>query len=87
MKITITKTQEVKTEINLNPHNFTLSWGTQRDTDSTYFAVCYKGEEIATGHLNNRTNFAHLTMNEGNEENEELENYLTAAIENRTLRT
>ena len=86
MTIEITKTVVVKEEI--NKEELKVSRGQAKDIDSVNLTVEYKGEEIAEGHLNNRTNFAHITINEGlmNEEDEcDLIDYLVDGIENRTI--
>tara|TARA_R110001592_G_C12559286_1_gene690988 strand:- start:167 stop:442 length:276 start_codon:yes stop_codon:yes gene_type:complete len=89
MTIKITKTIEVKTEKKLNLDNIWVARRNTRDIDSINLDVYYDNEEIGYGHLNNRTNFAHITINENllNEEDEcELIDYLVDGIENRTIR-
>lgn len=80
MKITVTKTVTVKE--NVNTENLKVFRTGSRDIDSTNLELFYNDIEIGYGHLNNRTNFAHITLNE---ENQELEDYLVEGIENRTI--
>ena len=54
-----------------------------RDSDSTKFEIFNKGVEVAYGHLNNRSNFAHVTLTNGDDS--ELEDCLVAAIEDRII--
>lgn len=80
MKITITKQVTESVDVNLN--NLKVVRTNSRDIDSTNLVIYYNDVEIGTGHINNRTNFAHITLNE---DNQELEDYLVEAIENRTI--
>jgi hypothetical protein len=88
MKITRTKTIEEKTEEKLNLNNIQVVRSNSRDIDSINLDVYYNLEEIGYGHLNNKTNFAHITINENllNEKDEcDLIDYLVDGIENRTI--
>jgi hypothetical protein len=88
MTITRTKTIEVKTEEKLNLNNIQVVRSNSRDIDSINLDVYYNLEEIGYGHLNNKTNFAHITINENllNEKDEcDLIDYLVDGIENRTI--
>ena len=72
----------------MNFDNLKVTLTTSRDVDSTNLEIHYNDEEIGYGHLNNRTNFAHVTINEGllPEENEcDLIDYLVDGIEARTI--
>ena len=80
MDITIEKTITVEEKVDTN--KLKVMMGGQKDIDSTNLEVYYDDVEIASGHLNNKTNFAHITMNE---DNQDLEDYLLDAIENRTI--
>jgi hypothetical protein len=86
MKILITKQVQVNEEVNLQNIKVTLT--NSKDIDSTNFEIHYNEKEIGYGHLNNRTNFAHATINEGlfSEEDEcDLIDYLVDGVEARTL--
>lgn len=88
MTITKTKTIKVKTEEKLNLNNISVVRANSRDIDSINLDVYYNNEEIGYGHLNNRTNFAHITINDNllNEEDEcDLVDYLVDGIEHRTI--
>ena len=88
MTITRTKTIEVKTEEKLNLDNIWVARRNTRDADSVNINVYYDNEKIGYGHLNNMTNFAHITINKNllNEEDEcDLIDYLFNGIENRTI--
>jgi hypothetical protein len=80
MKITVTKTVTVKE--NVNTENLKVVRTGSRDIDSIHLELFYNDIEIGYGHLNNRTNFAHITLNE---DNQELEDYLVNSIENKTI--
>ena len=45
----------------------------------------HRRENIGFGSYNRKTNFAHITLNEENEENIDLEQYIVDSIENRTI--
>ncbi len=86
MRITINKT--VKSQEELNFKNLKVVRTNSKDIDSTNLEIFHKEQEIGYGQLNNRTNFAHVTINEDlfNQENEsELVDYLVDGIENRTI--
>lgn len=86
MKLTITKTVTVQEEVNLK--NLKVIRTNSKDIDSTNLEILHNEEEIGYGHLNNKTNFAHVTINEGlfSEEDEcYLEGYLVDGIENRNI--
>lgn len=54
----------------------------QIDIDSTNFDI-YEGEDkIGYGHLNNSTNFVHITLHE---QDDAVKKYLVDAIKNRTI--
>lgn len=82
----ITETVKIKNELNLNLLNVVRT--NARDVDSTNLDVHYKGVQIGYGHLNNKTNFAHITIDEGllNEVDEcDLIDYLVDGIESRSI--
>ena len=80
MEITIVKTVVEKVEINVDDLRVVRT--TSRDIDSTNILIHYGDFGLGYGHINNRTNWAHITLNE---DNQELEDYLVDAIENRTI--
>ena len=92
MTITINKTVKLQEELNLK--NLKVVRTNSIDIDSTNLEIFYNQQEIGFGQLNNKTNFAHVTINEDlfnegdlfKEENEsELVDYLVDGIENRTI--
>tara|TARA_R110002167_G_scaffold20516_1_gene75297 strand:- start:1638 stop:1904 length:267 start_codon:yes stop_codon:yes gene_type:complete len=86
MTISITKT--VKVEEKLNFKNLKVIRTNLKDIDSTNLEIYYNNEQIGYGHLNNRTNFAHININDNllKEEDEcDLIDYLTDGIENSTI--
>lgn len=82
MEITIKKTVEIYVKEELDANELKVVLGFWRDVDSQKFNVYYKGVEIASGHLNTKTNFAHVTMKKYDAE---IEDYLVDGIENRTI--
>ena len=80
MTITITKT--VTVEEKLNVENLKVVRTNSKDIDSINLEIYYNDEEIGYGCLNNRTNFAHINLNEYNQD---LEDYLVDGIENRNI--
>jgi hypothetical protein len=80
MKITVTKT--VRVEEDLKVENLTVVNAGLKDADSVNIEIYYKDVEIGHGHLNIRTNWAHVTLNE---DNPELEDFLVESIEDRTI--
>lgn len=57
-----------------------------RDIDSVNIDITVLGKEIGYGHINNRTNFAHVTLEPYiNELLPELEHELVEAIESRAI--
>lgn len=80
MELTITKTVTERVEIDVK--NLKVIRTTSRDIDSTNILIHYGDIGIGCGHINNRTNLAHITLNE---DDQELEDYLVDAIENRTI--
>jgi hypothetical protein len=80
MKIEITKT--VTEVIEVNTDNLKVIRTKSRDIDSTNIVIYYNEEEIGSGHINNRSNWAHITLEK---DNQELEDYLVESIENRTI--
>ena len=80
MKTTITKT--VTEDVEIDVRNLKVIRTTSRDIDSTNILIHYGDYEIGHGHINNRTNWAHVTLNE---DNQELEDYLVDIIENRAI--
>ena len=82
MTITITKTVTVEEKVNVKVEDLKVVRTNSRDVDSTNLEIYYEEKEIGYGHLNNRTNFAHITLNE---DNQDLEDYLVDGIENRTI--
>ena len=86
MKLTITKTVTVEERVNVKDLKVVRT--NSRDIDSTNLEIYYEEKEIGYGHLNNRTNLAHITINEGlliEEDECELIDYLVDGIENRTI--
>jgi len=89
MEILTTKQIQVKEAVNLL-RNIKVNMTNSRDVDSTNFEIHYNETQIGHGHLNNKTNFAHVTINEGlfSEEDEcELIDYLVDGIEGGTINT
>ena len=80
MTITIEKTVTVEEKVNFE--NLRVVKTNSKDIDSTNLEIYYNDVEIGYGHLNNRTNFAHITLNEYNQD---LEDYLVDGIENRDI--
>ena len=66
----------------INRSNLSCIIQHQRDINSNYIEIYYNNTSIAEGHLNNKTNWAHLTVKF---EVEELENYLIEAVEQRKI--
>ncbi len=86
MEILRKKIIEVKEKLNLN--KIQVVKANSRDIDSINLDVYYDLEEVGFGHLNNTTNFAHITINEGllSEIDEcDLVDYLINGIEQRTI--
>ena len=81
MNITLQKTVSVTNPF--RPTNLKLLMGGQKDVDSTNFEIYYNDIEIAFGHLNHKSNWAHVTMISS--DNEELEDCLVELIENRKI--
>ena len=73
---------KVEVKVNVNVEDLKVIRTNSRDIDSTNLEIYYNDTEIGYGHLNNRTNFAHITLNE---DNQDLEDYLVEAIENETI--
>ncbi len=80
MKITIKKTVMVEEKVKFE--NLKVLRANSKDIDSTNLEIYYNDVEIGYGHLNNRTNFAQITLNEYNQD---LEDYLVNRIENRDI--
>lgn len=80
MKIEITKTVTVTETV--NPEKLAVIRTTQKDIESDRFNIEYDGVEIGHGHLNNRSNWAHIRLDA---DNESLEDYLVQAIESRQI--
>ena len=80
MTITIEKTVTVEEKVNFE--NLRVVKTNSKEIDSTNLEIYYNDVEIGYGHLNNRTNFAHITLNEYNQD---LEDYLVDGIENRDI--
>jgi len=79
-QITINKQVQLTEEVNVK--KLSVNMGKARDIDSQNLVVYYDGEIIGYGHLNNRTNMAHITLDEPNDE---LEDIIVNGIENRTI--
>jgi hypothetical protein len=79
-QITINKQVQLTEEVNVK--KLSVNMGNSRDIDSRNLVVYYDGEIIGYGHLNNRTNMAHITLDEPNDE---LEDIIVNGIENRTI--
>ena len=75
--VTVTAVEEVKLD------KIRVVRTNSRDVDSTNLSIYYGNVEIGHGHLNSRTNFAHITL--GEYYCDELEDYLIEGIENRTI--
>ena len=80
MKITVTKTVLVEEELKVE--DLVVGISGRRDADSQNIEIFYKDVAIGYGHINIRTNWAHITLNE---DNQELEDFLVEGIENRTI--
>ncbi len=80
MKITIKKTVMVEEKVKFE--NLKVLRANSKDIDSTNLEIYYNDVKIGYGHLNNRTNFAHINLNEYNQD---LEDYLVNRIENRDI--
>ena len=86
MEFKVTKTVTVEEKINLE--NLRVLMTNSKDIDSTNFEVYNEEIEIAHGHLNNRTNWAHVTLSdelENQTDSHLLEDYLVTSIEARTI--
>ncbi len=86
MEIVITKTIEVKEKLDLNKIQVVKS--NSKGVDSINLDIYYNLQVIGWGHLNNKTNFAHIYINDNllSEKNQcELVDYLINGIENRTI--
>ena len=80
--MTITMKKTVMVEEKVKFENLKVLRANSKDIDSTNLEIYYNDVEIGYGHLNNRTNFAHITLNEYNQD---LEDYLVNRIENRDI--
>ena len=84
--ITITKTITTQEKVNLKDLEV---WTTgPRDIDSIGLKIYYNEQEIGYGHLNNKKNYASITINEGLmswEDGQDVEQYLVKRIEDRSL--
>ena len=80
MNISITK--EVTISEKINVLKLEVRRTTNKDVDSVNIEISYKNNIIGYGHINNRTNFAHIDLLQ---ENSDLEYYLVYAIENRII--
>lgn len=80
MTLSVTKTTQEN--VTVNTKDLKVSLTNHKDVDSVNFEVYYQDSEIGYGHLNNKTNFAHVTLND---DNQDLEDYLVDAIENRNI--
>ena len=76
------KAKTVTVEEKVNFENLRVVKTNSKEIDSTNLEIYYNDVEIGYGHLNNRTNFAHITLNEYNQD---LEDYLVDGIENRDI--
>lgn len=83
MKIEITKTVRVTERLDVG--QLIVSSMGDRDTSSIHLNVSYKDKEIAYGHLNYKSNMAHIEMTYDSEYNQDLEDFLVEGIENRCL--
>ena len=79
-QITINKQLKLTEEFNVK--KLSVNMGKVRDIDSQNLDIYYDGEAIGYGHLNNRTNMAHITLNDPNDE---LEDIIVNGIENRSI--
>lgn len=82
-KIDIIITRTITEVEELNTEDLRVLTTSQRDCDSVNLDVYYNDIEIGYGHLNNKSNMAHITLNF--EDNQELIDYLVEGIENRTI--
>ena len=80
MKVTVRELREV--ELTVNKELIKVSDSGMRDNDSMRLTILYDDYEIGHGHLNLKTNFAHITLNE---DNQEMEDYLVNGIEERLI--
>ena len=72
-----------KTSESLIPDNLKVVMMGQRDIESDRFVVLYKESEIGHGHFNYSSNTAHVSLEKNNDQ---ILDYLTRAIENRTIK-
>ncbi len=80
MTITIKKTVMVEEKVKFE--NLKVLGTNSKYFNSTNLQIYYNDVEIGYGYLNNRTNIAHITLNEYNQD---LEGYLVNRIENRDI--
>ncbi|MFK5882874.1 MAG: hypothetical protein QM489_00885 [Candidatus Izemoplasma sp.] len=69
--------------VEINPSDLSYSVGSNKDIDSNNITLFYQKDEIGSGHLNNRTNWAHISLDV---ENPDLEDYFVEGIEGRTIK-
>jgi hypothetical protein len=86
MEFSMEITKTVTETVTMDSKNLIVSKGSMIDTDSVSITVFTKDfeTEVASGTLNIKTNWAHLTLDVEDEDGE-LEDYLVDAIEGRTI--
>lgn len=82
MTLTITQTVTSKVTSKVNVEELKVVRTNEKSIDSTNVVIIYYNEEIGHGHINNRSNWAHVSLNE---DNQDLEDYLVKSIENRLI--
>ena len=84
----MTTTMTITTQEKVNLKNLQVFRTGSRDIDSIGLKIYYNEQEIGYGHLNNKKNYACITINEGLmswEDGQYLEQYLAIRIEKRTI--
>ena len=82
MKLTITQTATTEVTSKVNVEDLKVVRTNSKDIDSTNVVIYYNENEIGHGHINNRSNWAHVSLNE---DNQDLEDYLVNGIEHRLI--
>ena len=88
MTTTMTITKTITTQEKVNLKDLQVFRVGSRDVDSVGLKIYYNEQEIGYGHLNNKKNYACITINEGLmswEDGQDLEQYLVKRIEERTI--
>jgi len=79
MKITIIKAVTSK----VNVEDLKVVKTNSRNVDSVNLVIYYDNVEIGNGHFNKKTNWAHISLDE---ENQDLEDYLVSGIEKKRIK-